>query len=465
MASIEKRSENTYRITVSSGYDSEGKKIRKHKTVTVDPGLTPKKLEAELNKQAVLFEKEVENGTYLDGGKLTFAEFTERWIKDYAEKQLQPKTVHRYKDMLDSRIIPALGHIKLQKLQPNHLLQFYDNLGEDGIRRDVKYSVKPEFNDLMKQKKLRIIDLSRLSGISDDTINRVRAGNTITYKTADALSKALEVKLETLFLIVESGHLSGQSVKHHHRLISSILTCAVQWQCLLINPATRVKSPKVEKGEATHFEEDMTAYMLSLLDDEPLKYKTMVYLAVYSGSRLGEVAGLEWSDVDFEKNLLQVCRASQYIPGKGIFTKGPKNESSKRIIAMPPLVMDILKQYKIWQNEERLKCGDLWEDHNRLFTKWDGKPIFPTTPSTWFLAFRRKHNLPDVKFHGLRHTNASLLIGQGVDVQTVAKRLGHTKATTTTSIYSHFLKRPDQEAADKLQNLFNKKPIDKPSEA
>ncbi|MFZ3132251.1 MAG: hypothetical protein WA125_14445 [Desulfosporosinus sp.] len=65
----------------------------------------------------------------------------------------------------------------------------------------------------------------------------------------------------------------------------------------------------------------------------------------------------------------------------------------------------------------------------------------------------------------MRHTNASLLIGQGVDVQTVATRLGHTKATTTTSIYSHFLRRPDQKAADKLQNLFNKKPIDKPAKA
>ncbi len=164
--------------------------------------------------------------------------------------------------------------------------------------------------------------------------------------------------------------------------------------------------------------------------------------------------GLEWSDVDFDNNLLRICRASQYLPGKGTFTKSPKNDSSQRIIAMPPLVMDLLKEYKAWQNEERLKCGDQWEDHDRLFTQWNGKPIFPSTPTIWFKDFRRKHNLPDVKFHGLRHTNASLLIGHGVDVQTVAKRLGHTKATTTTSVYSHFLRKPDTEAADKLQNLF-----------
>lgn len=455
--SLEKRGENSWRLVVSEGFDSSGKRIKHTRTFKGTP--------READKALARFVTEVENGTYVDGSKITFAEFTERWRKDYAEKQLEPKTFHRYEDMLNSRILPALGHIKLGKLQPTHLLQFYDNLGEAGIRRDVKYSIKPEFNDLMKQKKLKLIDLSKQSGVSDDTIRRMRSGNTITAKTVAALSKALEVKPETIFLVHESGPLSGQSVKHHHRLISSILTCAVQWQCLISNPAERVKPPKVDKKEAAHFEEDMTEYMLSLLDYEPLKYKTMVYLAVYSGSRLGEVSGLEWSDIDFDKNLLQVCRASQYIPGKGIFTKGPKNESSKRVIAMPPLVMDLLKEYKVWQNEERLKCGDKWEDHNRLFTKWNGKPIFPTTPSAWYREFRRKHNLPDVKFHGLRHTNASLLIGQGVDVQTVAKRLGHTKATTTTSIYSHFLKRPDQEAADKLQNLFNKNSKDKPSQA
>jgi len=456
MASIKKRGENSYQITVSCGYDGQNKKLTQTKTISLDPSLTTKQTDKELQKQAALFEREVENGTYLDGSKITLAEFTERWLKDYAEKELAPKTLHRYKDMLNSRILPALGHIKLQKLQPTNLRQFYNNLGENGIRRDVKYSIKPEFNDLMKQKKLRVFELRRISGISDETIRRVRSGCTITYKTAEALSKALDVKLNTLFLIQESGPLSDQSVKHHHRLISSILTYAVQDQCLISNPAFRMKPPKVDKKEAAHFEEDMAEYMLSLLDEEPLKYKIMVYLAFYSGSRLGEVSGLEWSDVDFENNYLRVCRASQYLPGEGIFTKDPKNESSKRVIAMPGLVMDLLKQYKVWQNEERLKCGDRWEDHNRLFTKWNGKPIFPTTPSTWYREFRRKHDLPDVKFHGLRHTNASLLIGQGVNVQTVATRLGHTKASTTTSIYSHFLKRPDQEAADKLQNLFNK---------
>ncbi|HAG12059.1 MAG TPA: site-specific integrase [Desulfotomaculum sp.] len=467
MASIVKRGENSYRVTVSCGYNGTGEKLTKRKTISLDPSLifkspTPKqleKIEKELQKQAALFEQEVETGLYLDGGKITFSDFVERWLKDYAEVNLAPKTLSHYKDLL-TRILPAMGHIKLEKLQPAHLLQFYENLREKGIRRDVKHTAKPEFINLLKQKKLKLVDLSRLSRVCTNTISSVRAGHSITSKVAEALSSALKMKREDLFTAQEAGTLSGQTIRHHHRLISAILNTAVQWQCILSNPAARVKPPKAEKKEAAHFEEDTTEYMLSLLDNEPLKYKTMVYLAVYSGSRLGEIAGLEWADVDFKNNLLQVCRASQYLTGQGIFTKEPKNESSKRIMAMPPLVMDLLKKYKAWQNEERLKCGDAWDKNSdRLFTKWNGQPIFPTTPTSWFRKFRRRHNLPEVKFHGLRHTNASLLIGQGVDIQTVAKRLGHTKATTTTNIYSHFLRRPDREAADKLQNLFSKDKI------
>lgn len=456
MASIKKRGEHSYRITVSCGYDSGGKKLVKSKTITLEPGLTEKQIDKELQRQAVLFEKEVESGTCLDGGKITFAEFVERWLKDYAEKQLQPKTVFRYKELLNTRVLPALGHLKLNKLQPNHLLQFYNNLSEKGIRSDIKYSAKPEFKELILQKKLKVVELSRMSGVAEDAIRRARAGKLVAAKTAKTLSKTLEAKLEDLFTAQEGGKISDSTIKHHHRLISSILTSAVHWQCIVNNPALRVKPPKADGKEAAHYNEELIEKILLLLDDEPLKYKVMIYLAIYSGSRLGEIAGIEWSDVDQENNLLRICRASQYLPGQGVFTKTPKNESSKRVIAMPQLIMDLLKQYKAWQNAERLECGDQWEDNDRLFTKWNGQPIFPTTPSSWFRKFRIKHDLPEVKFHGLRHTNASLLISHGVDIQTVAKRLGHAKATTTTSIYSHFLRRPDREAADKLQNLFGK---------
>lgn len=467
MASIEKRGENSYRLTACCGTDGSGKKIRKRKIVELDPRLTERQIEAALQKEAALFDREVESGQFLDGGKVTFAEFTGKWIADYASTELAPKTFNRYQDLL-KRIIPVIGHITLQKLQPNHLMDFYANLKESGIRIDSTYISKPELKEIMQGQDITDKILAEKTSIDLRTIRKVLNCKSIKHTTAQAICKILDVKRDKVFDINgEPAPLSDQTIKHHHRLISAILTFAVQWQLIMNNPAERVRSPKVDAKEPAHFDEDTCEMMLELLDREPLKYKTMIYVTLYTGCRLGELAGLEWSDVNSEKNLLRIRQASQYISGQGTFTKSPKNESSSRIISMPDVVMELLKEYRTWWIEQKLKCKDLWykdsenKDGDRLFVQWNGAPIHPSTPTKWFKTFRERHNLPELKFHGLRHTNASLLISEGVDVQTIAKRLGHSKATTTTSIYSHFLRKPDREAAEKLENMFHNKKKDK----
>lgn len=201
----------------------------------------------------------------------------------------------------------------------------------------------------------------------------------------------------------------------------------------------------------------------------------MIYLCIYGGMRAGELNGLEWSDVDFDNNTLRICQASQYIPGQGTFTKSTKNESSERIISLPNTVIAVLRQYKLWQNGVKSDLGNLWVDSDRIFTKRNGEPIFPQTLGKQFSKFIKRHNdkvlndntIPDndkhkylldtVNFHGLRHTCASLLIGEGIDVATVSKRLGHAEPSTTLKIYTHALQRADKEAANKLENLFTKK--------
>ena len=408
MANIQKRGENNYRLTVSCGYDKKGKQIRKYKSIDLS-SIPAKKQEAEAERQWILFKEEIEKGIYFDTGKITFEDFIYKWLKEYAEVNLAPKTVSRYKEILESRVIPCLGHTKLNKLQPTHLTEFYNNLRENGIRKDNK-----------------------------------------------------------------TGGLSERTILHHHRVISTILNTAVQWQFILNNPAERLKPPKVEKKEAKHYTEEQIQYIFELLEDEPVKYKTMIYLAVFGGMRMGELAGLEWQDFKSENQMLTIRQSSQYLPDKGVFTKSPKNESSKRIISLPKSVVSSLNQYKLWQNGEKATLKNLWIDSNRIFTSKNGEPMFPDTPSQWFHKFIKRHNesikndkkikedqkelylLPEVNFHGLRHTNATLLISQGVDITTVSKRLGHARTSTTTDIYSHSLRKSDIEAANKLDNLFNK---------
>ena len=136
MATVTKRG-NSYKITVSCGYDLNGKQIRRHTTWTPDPGMTAKQEAKELERQKFLFEERCRTGQVLNGS-VRFADFATKWFEDYASKQLRSKTLARYEALIQ-RINAAIGHIHLDKLQPHHLLTFYDNLAEPGIRDDTKY--------------------------------------------------------------------------------------------------------------------------------------------------------------------------------------------------------------------------------------------------------------------------------------------------------------------------------------
>ena len=140
MAAVQQRG-GSYRITVSCGYDMEGRQIRKSMTWTPPAGMTAKQVEKELERQKVLFEERCRTGQTMDAS-IRFAEFAEKWFAEYAEKQLRPKTVARYRSMMP-RINAAIGHVRLERLQPHHLLAFYNNLQEPGTRLDSKYRATP----------------------------------------------------------------------------------------------------------------------------------------------------------------------------------------------------------------------------------------------------------------------------------------------------------------------------------
>lgn len=239
MATIEKRGDS-YRITVSAGYNSSGKQIRKKMTWKPSQGMTKKQIEKELAKQAVLFEQQVETGQFLDG-TITFAEFSDRWFKEYAEKHLKETTLTGYKDMMP-RIIQALGHIRLAKLQLVHLMEFYNNLGEKGIRKDTKYKPCDNFKQLAADKGYTQKSLSEAAAVSLQCVRSCMDGKNVSKKTADKISAILNIP--GLFEVINSTQkLSDNTISKYHCLISTILTTAVHWQVIPSNPCGRVKPP------------------------------------------------------------------------------------------------------------------------------------------------------------------------------------------------------------------------------
>ena len=186
-----------------------------------------------------------------------------------------------------------------------------------------------------------------------------------------------------------------------------------------------------------------------------MQYRAMITLLIYTGMRRGELCGLEWKDIDFEHQTLSICRSSQYLGAGNYITKEPKTKAGIRKMTIGPGVCQMLRQYQQYQNQQKEKTGDCWQETDRLFTQWDGRPIHPDTISGWFPKFLERCDLPKVTLHSLRHSNATIMIAEGVDIRTVSNRLGHAHTSTTLNIYTHALKTRDQDAADKLDAAFN----------
>ena len=388
--SIEKRGKS-YRLIVSDGYNFEGKQIRYTKTVHG----TKREAEIELAK----FVSEIQNGLVIEGKALKFSEFTDIWKRDYASKELAPATVKRYYRMLDTRILPYFGRMYINKIKPTDIMRFYDLLSKD--------------TQLERKKNTKIV------------------------KTNKPLSR--------------------KTILEHHRLIHAMLTKAVYWQVIVSNPADRVQPPKVIKTKRKCYDDVQCKYLLSNLSqlgEDKIKFKVAIALAIFTGARLGELAGLSWSDIDLNNGIIHINRSSQYISELGVFTKVPKTESSIRDIAIPDFVVSLLSEYRIWYDNQNFVCNDLNSNLECLFVQSNGKPMHPSTISKWFKKFIQDIGLPVINFHGLRHTNASLLISQQIDVAIVAARLGHAQISTTLNFYVHPLLSHNKIAGSALQNLL-----------
>lgn len=389
--SIEKRGKNSYRLIVCHGFNLDGKPIRHTKTVHG----TKAQAKIELAK----FVAEVEQGTVIEGKSITFKEFTEIWKRDYGSKELAPSTYRRYLGMLESRILPYLGHFKLDKIKPTDIMKFYDMLDKD------------------------------------TQIKRVKCNN--GYRTLKPLSQ--------------------KTILEHHRLIRAMLHRAVYWQLLFSNPCERVQPPKSKKPKRRYYDDEQCKVLLSNLNElsvDDIKYKTAITLTLFTGVRLGELMGLEWSDIDYTNGIVSINKSSQYLADKGVFTKTPKTESSIREVAIPDFVLSLLEEYRLWYETQKSICGELWTNSDRLFVQSDGKPMHPSTISKWFVKFVKEIGLPVINFHGLRHTNATLLISQNIDVAVVAARLGHAQITTTFNFYVHPIISHNKSAGNVLQNLL-----------
>jgi integrase len=317
------------------------------------------------------------NGLTFQGTQVTLARFIETWL-DGKELSRRPQTVSQYRWLVKKHILPLMGKMRLQDIQPAHLKQFYLSKKEEGR--------------------------------------------------------------------------GARTVQVIHAVMHDILNKAVKEGILGRNPADAVERPQVEQTERKILTEEQTRQLI--IATAGTRYSTLIYLALTTGMREGELLGLKWPDVDWTKGQLHVQRQLQQKRVGGTILIPPKTKAGIRHIKVGPETLNRLAVHREQQELEKEAKKAQWEENDLIFPNTFGRPMHKKNMYDDYQRLLSENGLPRITFHALRHTSLSFLLDMGTPVNTVQKRAGHSRASVTTDTYGHSIAHSEDEAAEKLEELI-----------
>jgi len=397
MANIEPRKNRdgkiiSYRIRVGRGNTPDGKRMKPYTMNWIpEKGMTKRQIQAEVNRQAALFEERCRCGELFVSNNIKLRDFIPQYL-DTVSVSMSPTTLHLYKKVIDSHILPKLGNSKLCDIKPANVQCF------------IKY-------------------LSEFNAKHKSTTN-------------------------------DSGKLSATTIRRYLCVLQSIFRLAVKLNLIPVNPANagKLTLPKKVIPKIEIFNKAEAAEMLQCLEQESLAFQTYIQLAIITGARRGELGALKFSDFDYQNLRLTISRAVIQVDGEKFAFKAPK-DNEVRTVTVNEHCIELVKMLREHYEKEKERLGDKWIGDEWLFTKWNGEIMNLQTPTKQFRLFLKKHGLKHRKLHALRHTSATLLLYGGINIRQVQSRLGHSELETTQK-YLHYLSEADVEAVNVLSNML-----------
>lgn len=429
----------SYEITVSLGYDENGQKIRERTTYKPRAN-TEAKRKKEVEAYAAKFESEVLAGTvYTDGDKIRFREFIEIWDKQYLAPRVKSGDItqrHRedYIGSVKRFGITAIGHMKLNAIKAINIDMLVNDMVDKG------YSPKTIRN----------------------VFNAIRAMFDYAFRK-DIIRENPCARCNPLPKIRRDGEIHFFNEEQVDRFLNDALTKVYDFQ---MKGSIRKYSKEFGSGKPFEVKSYVEHRTVSLM------FRVYFHLAIYGGFRRGELIALKWNDINMEERTIRIDQAISLSAAEGQITKEPKTAAGVRTIKLPQICFDLLREWKIKELETCLSLGSAWKgkrgrefDQNYVFIQKDGTRMNVQTPTAKFREILLNYNervpeedrLPLIKLHDLRHTNATHLIANGTDIETVSKRLGHSKPSFTLDVYGHALESKDEQASDTLEAVFTRK--------
>ena len=452
----------TYEIQVKATDKGSGKQITRSMRWKPESGMTLKKAEKEVVLVADRFEKEFietlssyNNGT--DPLRITFREMAEKWLAKV--KRENSLSYYAKVEYSLGYICENIGGYKLKELTPGILQNFFDAVDERE-HRIVTVTPLPTFRETLLSYGFTYTNLRYEYKIQSATLAFALNGKTVSEEWAVKLCKATKIPFPKLFDINEEFvPYAWETNNHIKRTVRAILSLAKRNRYVVENyaKAEYISYPPKHKTQIRYMDEETSGKFVDyLMSKASLRDRTAMLLALLTGFRRGELAGLEWRDIDFEKNTISVNRSVVYLGKYGTFEKEPKTQGSIRVVTVPQILIDTLIEYKKYWTDLREACGDYMKPSQKLFTKENGEMINPGILRDWLKRIIKKMDIGYYTLHSLRHTNISIQLAAGVPLVTVSVRAGHSRTSTTSDIYSHIIQSSDRQAAEILNNIFSK---------
>ena len=255
--------------------------------------------------------------------------------------------------------------------------------------------------------------------------------------------------LQDLYAKKLAEGLSPTSVRHLHTVLHRALKQALRWDLVVRNVSEAIDPPRRAKSGHQALTPEEVKRLLDAAREDRLE--ALYVLAVTTGIRRGELLGLHWRDVSLDQGTLQV----RYTLQQGGHLGEPKTAKARRQIDLTPLGVEALRRHRIHQLKDRYEAGALWAETDLVFTNALGKYVDPDNlRHRSFGPLLRRAGLPSIRFHDLRHTAATLLLGLDTRPKVVQELLGHSQIAVTMDIYSHVLPTMQREAMNDLDKLL-----------
>ncbi len=248
--------------------------------------------------------------------------------------------------------------------------------------------------------------------------------------------------------------LAASTVRKYHAVLRSSLQQGVRWEWLAVNPVALAQPPRGKRKEPTPPTPEELSKLLGRSEAEEPDFYVYLRVAACLGARRGEMCGLRWTDFRDEFTVVEL-QTAVVISSEGVVVKETKTDRLRRV-AIDASTADVLASHRSAMEERARVCGVALARDAFLFSyEADGsKPWRPDSVTRRFNSLRDGLDLGHVRLHDLRHYVATRLIANGVDIRTVATRLGHASPTTTLNTYSHFVTEADRDAAELLAGLL-----------